>query len=240
MNKLVLVDVTLRDNSIKPLRCYAIIDEGSDSTFIDPKVAHHFNINGPLFDYSLKTLHGSQLVANGILIRDLQVKGVNEKKKHSLRNATTNPFLPDCRDEIASPEAARSHPQTKPFAKNFAPVDSNCEILVLVGRNSGSCMRTRCYGNAPPFVHHTALGWALVGECCTTHSSSSPLSPVALKTNLSEHFSAIPSFPFKREVYDDLAIDIYSERRDDELLGSSREDIKFVDNVKSGIRLDNK
>ena len=66
--KIVLVDVT-REGSCKSLRCYAIIDEQSTSTFADPKIASFFEVSGPISDYSLKTLSNSSSQTQGIVLK---------------------------------------------------------------------------------------------------------------------------------------------------------------------------
>lgn len=237
-SKVVLVDITLHGSSAESLRCYAIIDEQSNSTFVDPKVAQHFNVTGPLHDYNIKTLTGAQTMTQGLIIHGLQVKGINERKRYTLQPAATNPFLPDCKDEVATPTTVEAHPHIRNFAKNFPPLDTKAQVLLLIGRDSGFCMLTRCYGNIPPFVHHTALGWSLVGNCCTSFSSSLKTS-VALKTHFVEHFEISPSFPSSKPMLSyDSDSELFIERKDDELPGLSRDDIKFVDKVRSGISID--
>ena len=51
-------------------------------------------------------------------------------------------------------------------------------------------MLTKCYGYKPRFVHHTALGWALVGSTCKSLANNES----CLKTCTTEHFSAISCF----------------------------------------------
>lgn len=74
--------------------------------------------------------------------------------------------------------------------------------------------------------HHTALGWALVGESCNkTNSGSKPHS--SYKTKCSEHFSA--HLCFRTNVKSQqIASDIFKEHEDQELPGLSREDEKFL------------
>ena len=39
----------------------------------------------------------------------------------------------------------------------------------MVATPAHACSLDRCYGNKPPFAHHTSLGWALVGESCAVN-----------------------------------------------------------------------
>ena len=165
-SKVVLVDITLPSKSNLSLRCFCIVDEQSSSSFIDPKVLDFFGSSFPIQEYTLSTLTGLKTTTTGRLVSGFKVKGVNEKRTISLPPMFTNPHIPDCRLEIASPEVVRSHKRISKFAKHFPAIDPSAEVMLLVGRDCGPAMATKCYGYQTPYVHHTTLGWALVGSVC--------------------------------------------------------------------------
>ena len=101
-SKVVLVDLSLKSSDKAPLRAYAILDEQSNSSFVDPKVAEYFEISGPVTDYTLQTLHGSSSNVQSVTIKDLFAKGVKEKTKFALPTLYTNLYIPNCKSEIAS------------------------------------------------------------------------------------------------------------------------------------------
>ena len=78
-SKVLLVDVSIKGSSKRPLRCYAIVDEQSTSTFADPKVANYFQITGPTVDYTLQTLSNIRQSTRGILLTNIVVKGVEKE-----------------------------------------------------------------------------------------------------------------------------------------------------------------
>ena len=234
-SKTLLVEVFSKEIPSKRIRCYAILDEQSSSSFCDPKLAEAFEVHSPVVDYNLKTLSGSSTETQGVVLKGLRIRGVNEKKSFDLPTMYTNPFIPDCKSEVASPEVVRAHPHIRQFAERFNSVDGSAEVLLLLGRDTGSLMFTRCHGNRPPFAHRTALGWALVGVCYNSVSSSSK-STTVLKISLNEHFLQESSFRHSNKPF--LSEDsIFTERRDDELPGLSNDDRKFLDIVARDIEV---
>ena len=131
----------------------------------------------------------------------------------------TNRFIPDCRIEVASTVLA--HPHIRHLASKFNNFDESAEVLLLLGRDSGPCMFTRCYGNKPPFAHHTSLGWALVGESCAVNDLNKDV--CVLRSSVHEHFIQTPAFHVQPKPYLH-DIDIFKERKDDELPDLSKED----------------
>ena len=232
-SKVLLVDVLSNDS--KSIRCYAILDEQSSSSFADPKLAEAFEVHSPVVNYNLKTLSGSSTETQGVVLKNLRIRGVNEKKTFTLPTMYTNPFIPDCKAEVASPKTVRSHPQIRHLANRFNNIDNSAEVLLLLGRDTGDLMFTRCYGNRPPFAHRTSLGWALVG-LCSNWKSSTPESHNVLRVSLNEHFLQETLFKHSRKEF--LSdVDVFTEKRDDELPGLSNEDRKFLEKVEHEINV---
>ena len=163
-SKIFLVDIKspLSDRSH---RCYAVIDEMSTSTFITPELAYDLNISGPEFTYSLSTMSGISTHTEGILLKNLLIRGVGERSFFKLPLVITNEFIPNCLENIASPEDVDKYPEIRKYSKFFNNVDKSLSVMIIIGRDSGDLMKTKCMGNHPPFVHQTNIGWALVGTC---------------------------------------------------------------------------
>ena len=163
-SKVVLVD--LMHNQSK-LRCYCIIDDQSSSSFIDPLVLEHFNATGNDVDYTISTMMGRKTLVRGKTISGLSVKGVTKNREYRFPPINTSEYIPQCQNEVATPKVVSSNKYIAHYASNFSEFDSNARVLLLLGRDSGNVMGTRCYGAVTPFVHNTALGWCLVGITCT-------------------------------------------------------------------------
>jgi hypothetical protein len=231
-SKTVLVDVKSRDSN-KTLRCFCIIDEQSNTSFIDPKVISFFNLNPPVTNYSMKTMQGVKTNVSGHILDGIEVRGVSEKFWIRLPKLFTNSSIPDTRFEVATAGIVASHPHIAKFAPNFINVIENYEVLLLVGSNCGPAMSTKSYGRHYPFVHHTALGFALVGPVCRDNTDSSPL---VLRTSISsqtdEHYDAQFSFSnMNVNKFDPTA-----ELPDDEMSGESHNDRKFCKIMDSSVQ----
>ena len=234
-SKVILVDLTIPAKSNRSLRCYCIVDEQSSSSFIDPRAVEFFGLDFPQQEYTLTTLSGLKSSVTGMVVSGVKVRGVTEKHSIALPDMFTNNFIPDCRQEVASPQIVRAHGHVARFAKNFPKIDFNAEVSLLIGRDCSQAMKTQCFGYKPPFVHHTAVGWALVGSVCKGSASDNN---VVLKTNITrEHFLSTTRFLNKEEL---TLSPVFNERSDDELLGESKEDQHFLSIVSEGIHINEK
>ena len=221
------------------IKCLAIIDEQSNNTFVDEKIVKLLKVPSSNIEknqYTLTTLEQLKSTVDGSIIAGLEVKGVRKPNWIKLPPSLTHSSLPDTSDEAADPSIVRKHGHIKRFADKFPVVDSQLEVLLLVGTNCGEAMRTRCYGNTVPFVHDTALGFALVGSACL-NASSDPSKARVLRTAAQdcEHFSATRTPYEKKRCEPSCQTDVFIERPDDEFYGPSKEDEDFLRIVSEGI-----
>ena len=123
---------------------------------------------------------------------------------------------------MATPAVVRSHPHLSHLAHHFPEFDKDASVLLLIGRDSGPSMITRCDSDRAPVAHHTSLGWSLVGECgpgdCKSYT--------ALRTSTLEHFDKEYVFTPKSR---DFSSNIFQEYPEDELPGLSQNERKFLD-----------
>jgi hypothetical protein len=235
-SKTVLIDVKIA-NSDKQLRCLCIIDKQSDSSFCDPKVPAFFNLKPSAHTYTLITMSGYRTSTQGEIVEGLQVKGVTERVWITLPSMLTHASIPDTRGKVASLSLVATHPHEKHLACNFPEVSRRAEVLLLVGANRGKAMFTKLYGAQFPFVHHTALGWPLVGPVCQIQGQIKEVKvfhtavPVAFG-----HFNAKPAsqnFSFQN-------FDTAAENPDDAPPGLSRDDQRFLETTVNGIKVNKK
>ena len=233
-SKIVLVDLSLPSRSSKTLRCYAILDEQSTTSFIDPKVVDFFDVDFPVRDYHVRTLVTLDSVVTGKEVSGLKMSGVNvdKPKMISLPSVLTSDFIPNCKEEIATPDIVSQHKHISYLAKKFSPIHEQAEVLLLVGRNCGPAMRTVCHGFKSPYAHNTPLGWALVGVTCptTNHYATSTVLKSVIRLDTPSHMHAEPVFPLKERHHPRLP-DIFSQSPDDEKPGPSKDDALFMDKV---------
>ena len=111
--------------------------------------------------------------------------------------------------------------------------------MVLIGTNCGKAMQTRCYGNTFPYVHDTALGFALVGpSCLDIKRDVSEARVLRSAAQVCEHFSASPTFSNMKHCEPSSLTNVFIERPDDEFSGPSKENEEFNRIVSAGIKFD--
>ena len=228
-SKTVKVEVRLK-GSEKSYFCYCIIDEQSNTSLVDPLILQYFSVEAPEVTYKMTTLSGFKTNVSGQIVAGFEVRGVGESKWIKLPNFFSNNPIPNTKFEIATDDVVQRHPHISHLAKHFpGAIDDNCEIMLLIGSNCGPAMYTEQFGNHAPFVHHTALGWAVVGPVCSQSSNSEH---VVLKTNFEgEHFNAKLNFDNRKFNLPNLK----SVLLDDEMLGLSRSDMKFLEIMSNSV-----
>ena len=233
-SKTVLVTLTNRNKPGKILKCYCIIDEQSSSCFATSAVANFFGINSPTVDYHLNTLSGYQSKFTGIELNDFFIKGVGEKKGFYLPKMVTNDSIVNNRDEIASPKIVAAHSHISHLAKHFNEVDGSANIMLLLGRDCGAAMRTKCHGHKAPYAHHTSLGWALVGQTCIPDTTPSVMN--VMKVNLHEALEIQPCFsqPALKPLNSQ---NIFEECASDEHKSLSQNEQQFINIVNDNISI---
>ena len=230
-SKTLLVHIAHKNNPSQMLKCYLILDDQSNCTLIDDKLVKFLNPQYYNHEYVLKTANGLETVTGGKMVSGLMVKGVRSTSWTSLPDALTNSCIPDTKMEVATPKMVRAHSKIAQYAHNFEEYDDSAEVLVLVGRNCGELMGTKCYGSGEPWVFKTLLGWALVGNTCLTGKT-------AAKHTLKTIRMMDQPFIVKNQIKPptcELKSDIFQEFPDDEQPGISVNDSEFLNILSSNV-----
>ena len=77
--------------------------------------------------------------------------------------------IPTDKAEIPTPEAALHHHHLKRIACDIPPLDSEAQILLLLGRDILRVHKVREQRNGPhdaPYAQRLDLGWVIIGEVC--------------------------------------------------------------------------
>lgn len=125
----------------------------------------------------------------------LVVQGVGKTKTSHLRPTFETAMIPDSRTEVATPKMVERHRHILGYSGHFQNGDWGAPVLMLIGRDCGDVMYTKHYGAHYPYVHHTSLGWAVVGSVCSGELGDQAKEFVALRTAINHHFSASVGFP---------------------------------------------
>ncbi|KAA0200625.1 hypothetical protein HAZT_HAZT010517 [Hyalella azteca] len=210
--KTVLVEVFSPDPAIQPFKTYAIIDEQSNKSFATSRLLDSLKIVAPASRYTVSTLSRFKSRCVGRAVEGLAIRGFTETKTFMLPRLFENNWIPDTRLDVATPEVVRKCPQIQHLADNFPPVDPNLTVDILIGRDAGNLMPTSVVHNSIPVVHHTMLGWAVVGAV--------PQSESLLMRSYVDHLSASLQFPPEAPVF--------TQHLDDEMSGLTMEDKRFL------------
>ena len=228
-SKTLLCSVFFKHHPEKVIKCYVIIDEQSTSSFIDTGLAKALNVAGPTQEFTITTIAGLKTKHKGSVIKDLCIRGVKEKTTYNLPPLYTNNFIPDCRNEVASPDVVRAHPHVAHLARHYADYDPTADVLILLGRDAGELMKTRCYGSKHPYAHRTPLGWALVGSSCVPQGNS-----IDLSSHVDHEHYIVNKCIGNIGALSPLE-DCFREHLDDEDLGPSQEDLQFISRIDTAI-----
>lgn len=228
-SKTVLVELTLPSVSEKKLLTYAILDDQSSTSFVDPSVIHYFDAPVTSKDYSLITLQGMSTQIRGHVVDNLVIKGINCNQSFKLPPLLTNNAIPNTKNEVASPKDVEAHPHICHLARYFNEIENTAQVTLLLGRNCNFTLPVECFGNQAPYVYKTNLGYSLIGNACTQATGKGG---ICLKTQIDhEHYNIKP--PYFRKLDDQmfklpLSEHIFDERQDDETLGYSADEQRFI------------
>ncbi|XP_037509614.1 uncharacterized protein LOC119386370 [Rhipicephalus sanguineus] len=165
--KICLVDVIHQSQPESTLRAYAILDEQSNRSLVRPELLDEFNVEGTPTRYTLRTCSGSTEVV-GKIAQGFFVRSVSGDVKLPLPPLLECDNIPDNREEIPTPDAARNYPHLSAIATHIPPLEE-ARILLLLGRDVLRVHKVRQTINGPldaPYAQRLDLGWVIVGDVC--------------------------------------------------------------------------
>lgn len=161
--KTILVHVTSPGTSTNSIKMYAIVDDQSTHTFVDPQVFKMLNVKTVPRSVLLITLDKLQTVKEEEQGEGLVVRGITESKSYALPSVLSCSHIPNTTADVATPDIVRSTHGIQQYAGQFSNVDPEAKVLMLIGRDASELLRSEFFGNSPPFAVKTPLGWCVVG-----------------------------------------------------------------------------
>ena len=167
------------ENEDKEVSCWALVDSGSNTTFIKRSVADKLGIQGPEHIYSVNTLFGTthhdEMCVDFVLSSDDKTKSVH------VQGAFTVPSL-----NVRARYDGTAHTNFKHLNDLIFPaVDTDVEIII--GTDCTEMfwtMSERRGGLREPIARETQLGWILLGpteqrrDVCANATSVEPIEAV--------------------------------------------------------------
>ncbi|XP_038155640.1 uncharacterized protein LOC119792876 [Cyprinodon tularosa] len=253
-SKIILVNVYPAGHKEQTKRMYAILDEQSNRSLARSQFFELFQIQGASYPYTLKTCAGLTGVS-GRRAGGFMVESINEQLSLPLPTLLECNDIPNNRSEIPTPQAASHHAHLQRIADKIPPLDSDADILLLLGRDVLRVHKVREQVNGPgdsPFAQKLDLGWVVVGEVCLdgkhrpTQVSSyktfvlengraSQLQPCNSRITVKETFTETPelshsprSFQASGYNVDSIGQQVFAHTPDDYKLAQSVEDMQFL------------
>ncbi|XP_064478526.1 uncharacterized protein LOC135391887 [Ornithodoros turicata] len=232
------------------VRMYAVIDDQSNKSLARPEFFECFNIHGCEYPYTLRTCAGV-VETLGRRATGYVVEGIDSGIRLPLPTLTECDQIPNDRNEIPTPDAARRHPHLKALANVIPPLDPNAQILLLLGRDLVQAHKVRQQRNGPnhaPFAQKLDLGWVIVGDVCIERLRTPQVCTFAttvLQNGRPSYFTPCPNHMIVKEkpcfehsakevvqspppLSNDLTDPLFQITRDDEKLAPSMEDKEFL------------
>jgi len=228
------------------IRGIAILDDQSNRCFTTRKLIEDLSINAPNHSYCVETLSGLTTNIEGKLVSGLKVRRINSDKWYNLPNALTSDNIPDTRHEMASPSVVNAIPHLRSFAQHFHTPINDVEPVILIGADAGELMNCESYGQKSPYIHRTPLGYALVGPVPKRVLRNCQLSypPPKLHSFRTSYVPKVETSFKASELFStcgfrsESKIDVFERQDDDELKGLSVANMKFLNTLEAGVKID--
>ncbi|XP_076084371.1 uncharacterized protein LOC143055113, partial [Mytilus galloprovincialis] len=237
--KILPVNVDHKDNQYKVIRMYAIIDDQSNRSLASPEFFNLFDVKDKPENYTLSTCSG-KVVTSGKRGRGFVMESINGNDNFDLPVLIECDHVPNNRDEIPTPEVTMHHPHLKELRGSIPPIEENCQILLLIGRDlieAHHVLDQRIGPPRTPYEQQLKLGWVVIGETCINNQhvpfeinvkitnilptgQPSTFQPCTSKFDIRENYTD----PVKK----DLQSPLFEKTKDDDKPGMSYEDKMFM------------
>ena len=159
-----------KENPLKTVNVYALLDDASDTTFITTQVQRKLNIEGVETCLDLCAMLGRERLAvkrvNGLVIQHL-----DKRVQVELPKAYAGESIPSKQDQIPRPETPNNWPHLMKIKDKIPPYDDKVEIGLLIGCNCNKAIKPTevIRGRSEePCAVCTLLEWSIVGPVATT------------------------------------------------------------------------
>nr|XP_024655484.1 uncharacterized protein LOC101465727 [Maylandia zebra] len=263
-SKICLVNVYPVGHPHQAVRLHAIHDEQSNRSLVRPEFFELFNDCGPSSPYSLKTCAGTKETM-GRRATGYVAAALDGSVHIPLPSLIECKNIPNDKDEIPTPSAARHHSHLKSVAHLIPALDSNAPILMLLGRDVIRAHKVRKQISGPnnaPYAQKLDLGWVIVGNVCLGDVHKTP-AVRTLFTNATERgrptaFEPCPNVFNIKEKHcriqvplnfspqladsacepDHLGCNVFKQTRNDNYISPSIQDNAFLKIMEEGLTKD--
>ena len=166
--KIFLVKIYSTLNPKKIVKCYVIVDEQSNRSLVKPKLFSLLQIDSQEQMYTLSSCLEVQTVS-GRRANNCILESLDGSVRYQLPSLIECNNIPDNRDEICTPQDALCHAHLSHLSSVIPNIESDAEILMILGRDVVEAHHIRDQILGPPggpFAQKLDLGWTIIGEVC--------------------------------------------------------------------------
>ena len=139
---IVPVVVHHKDRPHLEVSVYALLDDGSDSTFVTNSTLRDLGLEGTEVSLKLNTMHGKNSIpaqkVEGLVVQKLDKEAVIELPKAYSREA-----IPARRNQIPTPEIASKWSHLEKIKNQIPPIQDKVEVGLLIGCNCPKALLSR-------------------------------------------------------------------------------------------------
>ena len=162
---IVPVRVHHRTNPERQVVVYALLDPGSNGTFIKESIPEDLQVDGTETQLQLNTMHASEVVPTR-RITGLNVESMGKDARVELPKTYTRDDIPSKREEIPRPETAKVWPHLSGIASKLYLYQVDVEVGLLIGSNCPCAINPEeviPWRSSDPYAIRTLLGWGIIG-----------------------------------------------------------------------------
>lgn len=155
----------------EPIVVYALLDNGSTSTFITEELASRLKLEGELDTLTLTTLEREKSMMKTSVV-DLQIAPMESNTFTPLENVYTKATIPISEAHIGSPEEVRKWPHLQDIE---IPMVESKSVMMLIGQDNPELLlphELRKGSAGQPYATRTTLGWTINGPLGIVHTES--------------------------------------------------------------------
>ena len=244
--KIILVHVYPEGHPESAQRVYAIIDDQSNRSLARSEFFSLFNIESESFPYKLSSCSGLTSTS-GRRAKGFVIESIDRSSQLQLPTLIECDEIPNLRSEIPTPEVASMYPHLHDISSQIPSIDEDAHMLILIGRDlpeAHHVLGQRIGNRGTPYAQCLSLGWVIVGEACLGKVHM-PDVITTNKTHILRNGRASICMPCDNELYvkesvsdvtDSLGSTVFEKTKDDDKMGLSVEDRKFLHLMEEGFQ----
>ena len=230
----------------KHINTYALLDNGSQGSFIKESIIDELDADGVSTTVAIKTLTG-ETSSQCKIVRGLQISSSNENHPTlKLPPCYTQSELHVETEEVPTPSKVKGWKYLNSIKEYLPQDDEDVDIGILIGGNCPLALEPTEVipsGNGGPYAYKTKLGWCIMGPITGRVLASAACNKIAVKNvadqHVASHYFCIPTRVRDQSITNQLTRMYqhdFNEVGDLSILkGASQEDIKFLKTMEENV-----